>query len=84
MDKGAKVVMINWVDSSSQPFWQDEQEYKVLACMTIGFLVKETDSLYAVALTRGLDSDAKPWCDVVVIPKVSVTGFELLDFNKVL
>ena len=77
MMKELTVVSVSWVDSASHPYWQDrETDYDVLKCHSVGFLIDDNEEFIAIAQSAGLDSGAKPWADVIVIPKCSVQAME--------
>ena len=78
-----KIVSVYWIDSASHPYWQDEEEvFSALNCHTVGFLIKENDEILVIAQSYAIDKSAKPWADVIVIPKVSVKSQEVLkDYN---
>lgn len=80
----AKMIYLEWVDSASHPYWQDENaELELMQCCSVGWRIKETDALVAVAQSISLDDSAKPWSDVIVIPKVSITRIEILGPDNV-
>ena len=43
-----------------------------MECKSIGFLVEDTNEKLVLAQSAALDKNAKPWSDVIVIPKVSI------------
>lgn len=72
-------IWVEWVDSVTHPFWNDRgQEYTVLKCVTVGILVEDKPDALVVALSATLDEEAKPYSDVCVIPKVSITNWYTL------
>jgi hypothetical protein len=70
----AQLTYVEWVDSSSHPFWQDENsEYELLKCCSIGWKIKDDKTMIALAQSISLYDCAKPWADVIVIPKKCIT-----------
>ena len=82
MDKDKKVI-IKWIDSRQIHGWVLEEDIDDTCCSIIscGFLVKETDEAYIVALSKG----DKPlqWCGINIVPKCSVVSIEeIVDRNN--
>jgi hypothetical protein len=78
-NKELKVVSVAWVDSASHPYWQDaDEKWDILRCHSVGFLIEENEYLVAIAQSAGLDGDAKPWADVIVIPKCSISVMQTI------
>ncbi len=79
MRKIPEIVLVHWVDSASHPYWQDgNTEYSLLECYSVGFLIEESVDKLVIAQSAALDPDAKPWADVIVIPRVAVRTTECL------
>ncbi|MGA9769176.1 MAG: hypothetical protein WBV94_09055 [Blastocatellia bacterium] len=73
--KAAKILLVDWVDSCSNPGWKssDELESAIVLCQTVGFFVSETKSVLTLALSRGTEEGFKPFADLIYIPKVAIT-----------
>lgn len=70
-----RMIQVTWVDSASHPYWQDgDEEYDLLHCSTVGYLIKETPTFLAIAQSIALDECTKPWADVIVIPQTAITA----------
>ena len=91
--KDPMMVIIRWIDSTSQRGWV---EYKSKAykppraeCLSIGYLIHETDDWYAVAQNMSTslepEEDEAPWVsvsDVISILKSSVISVTKLNEEK--
>jgi hypothetical protein len=75
-----RLVAIQWLDASQHEGYFNADQLGELAdngpleCVSVGYLVSDTDDCYILAQTRNLFR----WGDLVRIPKVSVTAFALL------
>lgn len=69
-----KKVIIKWIDSRQIHGWMLDAEVDDTCCSieSCGFLVKETEDAYIVALSRG--SNPLQWNDINVIPKCCVVS----------
>jgi hypothetical protein len=47
-----KIVRVKWWDHNSQFGWHRPEEYRPLACETVGFLVFEDKKVIALALNK--------------------------------
>lgn len=67
-----KIVMIDWVDSVRAFDWTliDEVDEKSMDCISVGFLLKETDECVTIAQNYGLKP--KQVCNLITIPKCSI------------
>ncbi len=74
-----RIALVHWVDSAQYPYWNDNAEtFPILECKTAGFLIEETDEKLVIAQSASMNKDAKPWADVIVIPKVAVKSLEII------
>ena len=75
MEKEKKVI-IKWIDSRQIHGWMLDNEVDDTCCSieSHGFLVKETEDAYIVALSKGYNP--LQWCGINVIPKCSVVSIE--------
>ncbi len=70
-----KLVLIEWVDSMGSPGWHASHELKtmtVCTCQTAGFIVDEDMDSYVVALSCTVDEGARPFADLIAIPRIAV------------
>lgn len=79
IDKDAldmKIVKIEWVDSRQIYGWELEEDIDTSACniKTCGYLIKETDEAFTVAVSVG--EEPKQANGINVIPKCSVVNYE--------
>ena len=67
-----KIVVIDWVDSARAFDWtlMEDVDEKSLDCISIGFLLKETDSHVTIAQNYGLKPEQV--CNLITIPKCSI------------
>ena len=82
MDKDKKVI-IKWIDSRQTHGWMLDREIDDTCCSieSCGFLVRETEDAYTVALSKGYSP--LQWCGINVIPKCSVVSIkEIEDKNN--
>jgi len=82
MDKDKKVI-IEWIDSRQIHGWVLEEDIEDTCCniSSCGFLVKETDEAYIVALSKGYNP--LQWCGINIVPKCSVVSIEeIVDRNN--
>lgn len=65
-------VCIEWVDSVRSFDWQlsEDVDTKPIECVTVGYVVNETDDFVSVAGTIGLEPPQV--CQVITIPKCAV------------
>ena len=78
-----KKVIIKWIDSRQIHGWVLDDEIDDTCCNieSCGFLVKETDEAYIVALSKGCNP--LQWCGINVVPKCSVVSIEeIVDRNN--
>lgn len=72
---------VTWVDSASIDAWHSLEELKrltseVYACVSVGYLVHETEDSIVVASTTG---EQERLCSAMQIPKVAILRRELID-----
>lgn len=70
-----KIVWVQWLDSASAMGWmsRDSLPTEPLVCESVGFLLNDCDKQITLTLSLLDESEAsKPFCDVIIIPKVSV------------
>ena len=67
-----KVVVIDWVDSVRAFDWTllEEVDEKSLDCISVGFLLKETDNYVTIAQNYGIKPEQV--CNIITIPKCSI------------
>ena len=71
-----KIVKIEWVDSRQMHGWVLEEDIDTSACYinTCGYLIKETDETFTVAVSVG--EEPKQANGINVIPKCCVVNYE--------
>jgi len=76
----AKVVMVGWKDSHISALWEEKEAINSLTeCISVGFLVRETDELVELCTNLGLVEDcAKFKSCCIVIPKSTITTWREL------
>ena len=72
------MLYVEWVDSACLNGWLLPSDIDAAGspttCASAGFLVKETKTSLVLALNRGVSENvARPFGEVVTIPKVSIT-----------
>jgi hypothetical protein len=79
--KQGQILLIDWVDSSSDHGWlhRSECHASICRCQSVGFLVEQDENAYCLALSRAADNGFKPFCDLISIPKVAVKNIIKLD-----
>ena len=67
-----KIVVIDWVDSIRAFDWTliEDVDEKSLDCVSVGFLLKETDKHVTIAQNYGLKPEQV--CNLITIPKCSI------------
>ena len=70
--KVMKKVIIDWVDSVRASDWTytEDIDGKTMNCISIGFLLKETDDSVTIAQNYGLNPEQV--CNLMTIPKCSI------------
>lgn len=73
------IVKIKWIDSRQTHGWNLDDEIDITPCsiMSCGFLVRETEDAYTVALSRGYNPTQ--WCGINTIPKCCVVKKDVLE-----
>lgn len=69
-----KAYLVDWRDSATQYGWLTTQELdsSETVCQTIGFYVDESKIVLTLALNRGLKGTARPYGDLIHIPKSAI------------
>ena len=69
-----KILLIDWIDSSSTSGWQSRSECKICicTCKTVGFLVDESKDFICVALNKTTTETHQPYGDLITIPKIAI------------
>ena len=67
-----KIVVIDWVDSVRAFDWtlMEDVDEKSLDCVSVGFLLKETDEHITIAQNYGIKPEQV--CNLITIPKCSI------------
>lgn len=67
-----KIVVIDWVDSVRASDWvlMEDVNEKSLDCVSIGFLIKETNKHVTIAQNYGANPEQV--CNLMTIPKCSI------------
>ena len=64
------VTWVRWIDSANYGGWRDDGEtIKPVICDSVGYSINETNNFLTLAQTKGDDGN---FCNIVVIPKVSI------------
>ena len=73
-----KIVKIEWVDSRQIHGWVLEEDIDTTVCYikTCGYLIKETEDAYTVAVSIGENPSQAN--GINIIPKCCVTSYEVL------
>lgn len=71
-----KIVIIDWVDSVRASDWTyiEDVDEKIMNCVSVGFLLKETDDSVTIAQNYGLKPEQV--CNLMTIPKCSIRSFK--------
>lgn len=74
-----KIVVIDWVDSVRSFDWtlMEDVDEKSLNCISVGFLLKETDNHVTIAQNYGLKPEQV--CNLITIPKCSINNIRILE-----
>ncbi len=75
-----RTVWIEWLDSQTQSHWQHPSAKAVedIECVTLGFVVWETDEAIVVAATVAATGSV---LDSITIPKVCITRLHEVDWG---
>lgn len=67
-----KIVIIDWADSVKASDWTfiEDVDEKPVDCISVGFLLKETDNHITIAQNYGLKPEQV--CNLITIPKCSI------------
>lgn len=67
-----RIVVIDWVDSIRAFDWtlMEDLDEKLLDCISVGFLLNETEEYVTIAQNYGLKP--KQVCNLITIPKCSI------------
>ena len=73
-----KIVVIDWVDSVRASDWvlMEDVNEKSLDCVSIGFLIKETNKNITIAQNYGTNPEQV--CNLMTIPKCSIRNIREL------
>ena len=73
-----KIVVIDWVDSVRASDWvlMEDVNEKSLDCVSIGFLIKETNKHVTIAQNYG--ENPEQVCNLMTIPKCSIRNIREL------
>lgn len=71
-----KIIVIEWIDSVRAFDWTliEDVDEKSLDCVSVGFLLKETDDYVTIAQNYGLEP--KQVCNLITIPKCSIRNIK--------
>ena len=74
-----EIVIIEWVDSVRASDWTyvEDVDEKPMDCISVGFLMKETDDSVTIAQNYGLKPEQV--CNIMTIPKCSIKGIRKID-----
>ncbi|MCH8167228.1 MAG: hypothetical protein IIC03_04780, partial [Proteobacteria bacterium] len=65
-----KVQTIKWIDSHNYGgWWDNDTDFVPVEVLTVGHLVKETDTYVVIAQGKGSNGS---WTNIAVIPKVCI------------
>ena len=75
-----RVVWVEWVDSQTQHHWQNPSSIfsEKLECLTIGFVVHETDDTISITSTL---AETGTVLDTITIPKCAITRMQEVDWT---
>lgn len=78
-----KIVVIDWVDSVRASDWvlMEDVNEKSLDCVSIGFLIKETNKHVTIAQNYGTNPEQV--CNLMTIPKCSIVQLREIEEVKV-
>ena len=51
----AKIVQVEWIDAVADSGWEDKVKAQIDKCITVGFLIDETDEAICIASTVSID-----------------------------
>ena len=71
-----KLVLIEWVDSTSMGGWTDNDDMDLCECETVGFLLKEDKKKVIVA--QSISDGATRYCDRFGIPRGCIKSIRKL------
>lgn len=73
-------VVVHWVDSLGGGSWEKPQEYTLddLRCVSIGFVVNETDDVLTISTSRFMWNGH--YIDTLTIPKMAITSIEDIEW----
>ena len=71
--KVPSIVEVHWLDAHTVDEWHEELDSEPRACLTSGYLVKETKNSVVIAVGIDIKSPVT-YCSVITIPKVCITG----------
>ena len=73
-----RIIKINWVDSVRASDWEllEDVDNKLLDCVSVGFLIKETDEQITIAQNYGIKPEQV--CNLMTIPRCSIRDIKEL------
>ena len=73
------IIVIEWVDSVRAFDWTllEDVDEKSLDCISVGFLLKETDNCVTIAQNYGIKPEQV--CNIITIPKCSIKNIREID-----
>lgn len=73
-----RIIKINWVDSVRASDWAllEDIDDKPLDCVSVGFLIKETDEQITIAQNYGIKPEQV--CNLMTIPRCSIRDIKEL------
>ena len=77
-----RIIKINWVDSVRASDWTllEDIDDKPLDCVSVGFLIKETDEQITIAQNYGIKPEQV--CNLMTIPRCSIKDIKELKEEK--
>ena len=73
-----RIIKINWVDSVRASDWTllEDVDDKLLDCVSVGFLIKETNEQITIAQNYGIKPEQV--CNLMTIPRCSIRDIKEL------
>ena len=75
-----KIIVIDWVDSIRSFDWTliEDVDENSLECVSVGFILKETDDYITIAQNYGLEPEQV--CNLITIPKCSIKNIREIKY----
>lgn len=75
-----KIIVIDWVDSIRDFDWTpiEDVDENSLDCVSVGFMLKETDDYVTIAQNYGLEPEQV--CNLITIPKCSIKNIREIKY----